>query len=235
MTKQPFRLVDWATFAFVGALLGAVGALLTGRFTAATVFAAAVVLSAVLARRWSRLYPGPMPHAVRWVLLLPRGKQSPEHLRAVLAPRAGERMLEIGPGIGVYSLPIATALAPDGGLEAIDVQAEMLADLSRRAATAGVRNITTVHGDAQRLPYPDASFDAAYIVEVLGEIPDPAAALRELRRVLKPGGRLIVGEAIFDPDYVRLSKLRRLAEAAGLSFAERRGSWHSYWARFQLA
>jgi trans-aconitate 2-methyltransferase len=54
-----------------------------------------------------------------------------------------------------------------------------------------VTNITATQGDARRLPYGNAAFDAAYLVAVLGEIPDEDAALRELARALKPGGRLI--------------------------------------------
>jgi SAM-dependent methyltransferase len=235
MTAQRLRPHDWAAVAAVAALLGALTALLFGRFALSAGLIAMVVISGMLARRWSRRHPGPMPHAVRWVLFLPRGAQSPDHLRAFLAPQRGERVLEIGPGVGIYALPIAAALAPDGALEALDVQAEMLADLAQRARAAGVRNITTRHGDAQSLPYPDATFDAVYLVEVLGEIPDPAAALRELRRVLKPAGRLVVGEAILDPDYVSLQTLRRLTDAAGFHFADKRGGWSAYFARFQAA
>lgn len=235
MTKQRMRLHDWATFAAAAALLGGIVCLLLGRWALAAALAGVVVASFFLARHSSRRHPGPMPHAVRWVLFLPRGNQSPEHLRSILAPQPGERVLEIGPGVGIYALPIAGTLAPGGALEALDIQEEMLADLARRAATAGVRNIVTRHGNAQQLPYPDASFDAAYLVGVLGEIPDPAAALQELRRILKPRGRLIVGETVLDPDYVRLPRLHSLAGDAGLAFIEQRGSWHSYFARFQAA
>src|SRR5262249_52305711 len=153
-----------------------------------------VALGAVAtARTWSQRYPGPMPHVGSWTLFVPRGPLSATRLCAVLKPGRGERVLEVGPGVGIYSLPMAAALAPFGPVDAVDVEAEMLADVRRRAERAGVRNIVTTRGDAQRLEYPDATFDAAYLVSVLGEIPDPSAALRELRRVLKPGARLIVG------------------------------------------
>ncbi len=68
---------------------------------------------------------------------------------------------------------------------------------------------------------------------MLGEIPDQDAALRELARVLKPGGRLVVGELFGDPHWVSPGSLRRRAEAAGLVFARRSGSPLGYFARFE--
>lgn len=154
--------------------------------------AAAVALGAHMAGRlWSRQSPVPMPYFMRWILLVPRGPHSPTRLRRVLQPRNGERILEIGPGVGVHAVSIAAALRPDGVLDVLDVQREMLDDLVRRAARAGLTNIVARQGDAQELPYPDSTFDAAYLISVLGEVPDAPLALRELRRVLKPAARLI--------------------------------------------
>jgi SAM-dependent methyltransferase len=88
-------------------------------------------------------------------------------------------------------------------------------------------------GNGASLPYPEDDFDAAFLVTVLGEIPDPKAALRELRRVLKPTGRLVVGEIFFDPDFSRLGWLVKQAEAAGLRFERRSGPRSAYLARFR--
>jgi ubiquinone/menaquinone biosynthesis C-methylase UbiE len=176
-----------------------------------------------------------MPYALRWVLYLPRGPLTAARLRTMLEPAPGERVLEIGPGVGIYSLPIAQALAPDGMLDAIDIQRDMLADLATRARRAGVRNIAAAQGDAQHLAYDDGSFDAAFLVGVLGEIPDPAAALRELRRVLRPTGRLVVGEMLFgDPDAIAPTTLRKMVEEAGFVFERRQGPWLCYFARFRV-
>jgi ubiquinone/menaquinone biosynthesis C-methylase UbiE len=70
------------------------------------------------------------------------------------------------------------------------------------------------------------------LVAVLGEIPDQQQALRELARVIKPGGRLIVGELLGDPHWVSPSRLRERAERAGLSYGHRDGTPLAYFARF---
>jgi ubiquinone/menaquinone biosynthesis C-methylase UbiE len=99
----------------------------------------------------------------------------------------------------------------------------MLDHTTRRAREEGVTSIEPRQGDARRLSYPDATFDAAYLVAVLGEVPDQDAALRELRRVIKPDGRVVVGELLGDPHMVGERSLRRRASAAGLRFERRVG------------
>jgi ubiquinone/menaquinone biosynthesis C-methylase UbiE len=193
------------------------------------------VAGALLTRYWSLKYPAPMPYLLRWTLRVPRGNHSPEHLRRVLEPRPGERILEIGPGIGIHALPVATALAPEGALDILDVQQEMLDDVMRRAERAGIVNVAPRLGSAAALPYPDGVFEGAYLIGVLGEIPDGRAALRELRRVLKPGGRLVIGEVFFDSDFVRLGALAELATDAGFVFERKLGGWQNYLARFRPA
>ena len=69
------------------------------------------------------------------------------------------------------------------------------------------------------------------LTAVLGEIPDTAAALREIRRVLQSDGRLVVGELFGDPHFTTLSSLKREAAEIGLAYAERSGNWFAYFAR----
>lgn len=185
----------------------------------------------VAGRRWIARSPVPMPYFMRWVLLGPRGQQSPAQLQQVLRPRSGERILEIGPGVGVHALPVAASLQPEGVLDVLDVQQGMLDDLMRRAAGRGLTNIVPHRGDARHLPYGDATFDAAYLVSVLGEIPDVPAALRQLRRVLKPDARLVVSEIFVDPDFIPLRRLTEMAKDAGLTFERQRGPRFAYTTR----
>lgn len=233
-TVAGLRRQDWGTFVVVFAAVSVVIALVRGNGTWALVSAVLLAVALVLTRRWSRLYPAPMPHALRFLLHLSHPGLTPAVLQSVLAPRAGERLLEIGPGIDHHALPMAEILGPTGQLEVLDVQPAMLDDLRRRAAERGIGNIVANAGDAQQLPYPDASLDGAYLITVLGEIPSSEAALRELRRVVRPGGRIVVGELVIDPDYVPPSRLRELARAAGLTFAEQRGTWLAYMGRLMV-
>lgn len=90
----------------------------------------------------------------------------------------------------------------------LDLQAEMLALTMRRVRANNLVNVVPTRGDAAALPYPDGVFDAAYLVSTLGQVPDAPAALRELRRVLRPGGRVVVGELCYDPHGVFFGTLR---------------------------
>jgi ubiquinone/menaquinone biosynthesis C-methylase UbiE len=139
----------------------------------------------------------------------------------------------VGPGIGINALPVATAVAPAGVLDAVDVQKEMVRDLSARAEHAGVTNIVAVDGDATKLSYADATFDGIFLVTVLGEIPDQDAALGELRRVIKPNGRLVIGEMFIDPDFIPLRELQDRARRAGFALERRQGPRFAYFARFR--
>lgn len=189
-----------------------------------------VVLGGAL---WWRKHPSACPYGQRFWVEPPRPLITRRRLRELLEPQPGERLLEVGPGTGYYSLDVAEWVAPDGRLEIFDLQKAMLDHTMRRAAERGLDNVTPTQGDAHRLPYPDATFDAAFLVAVLGEIPDQEVALAELARVLQAGGRLLVGELFGDPHWVSPKRLRPRAEAAGLSFSRRSGTPLGYFARFE--
>lgn len=233
-TIAGLRRQDWAFFVAMFCLGGIVTSFAIGDRLAPAVWATGAVVAGMLARRWSRLYPAPMPHTLRWILHLSHPGLSPRALHRVLNPLQGERMLEIGPGIGHHALPTAEALGPGGRLDVLDIQPEMIEDLVARARRRGVTNIVPAEGDAERLPYGDATFDAAYLITVLGEIPHPHVALRELARTVKRGGRVVVGELFLDPDYVSPSRMRELARGAGLGFHAQAGSRFSYFAHLEV-
>jgi ubiquinone/menaquinone biosynthesis C-methylase UbiE len=186
--------------------------------------AAAVVGAAI----WWRRNPSACPYSQRFWVEAPHPFITRDRLREILAPQPGERVLEVGPGTGYYALPVAGWLAPGGRLDVLDIQQEMLDHTVERAAEQGIGNITPTLADAGSMPFGDDSFDAAYLVTVLGEIPDQGAALRELRRVVKPSGRIVIGELFGDPHMVTRRALERRATASGLRVEQQLGGrlWH---------
>jgi ubiquinone/menaquinone biosynthesis C-methylase UbiE len=196
--------------------------------TAARRLGLAAGLGVAGAALWWRKHPSACPYSQRFWVEAPHPFITRERLRSALQPAAGERVLEVGPGTGYYALPVARWLEPSGRLDVLDIQQEMLDHTLRRAASEGIGNIAGERADAREMPYPDETFDAAYLVTVLGEIPDQDAALRELRRVVKPAGRIVVGELFGDPHMVTFRGLRDRAEAAGLKVERRLGGrlWH---------
>jgi ubiquinone/menaquinone biosynthesis C-methylase UbiE len=196
---------------------------------------------------WWRKNPSACPYGQRFWVEAPHPIITRERLREVLRPQPGERVLEIGPGTGYYTLDIAEWVgggsaagsaedgspAAPGTVEIFDLQQEFLDHVMRRAGERGIGNVVPTQGDATALPYEDASVDAVVLTAVLGEIPDTIAALREIRRVLRPSGRLVVGELFGDPHFTTLASLRRQATEAGLVFESRSGNWLGYFARLR--
>jgi ubiquinone/menaquinone biosynthesis C-methylase UbiE len=193
--------------------------------------AAAAVIGGAL---WWRIHPSACPYGQRFWVEAPHPFITRARLREALAPRPGERVLEVGPGTGYYTLDMAEWVGPAGRVDVLDLQQEMLDHVARRARERGLGTIHPTQGDAQALPYPDDTFDAAYLVAVLGEVPDQDAALRELARVLRPGGRLVVGELFGDPHWVSPAALHRRAERAGLRFERRVGRLLGHFGVFGL-
>ena len=194
------------------------------------ILAAAAAITGVAL--WWRKNPSACPYSQRFWVEAPHPLITRARLKKILDPKAGDRILEVGPGTGYYTLDVAEWVKPDGEVEILDLQQEMLDHTIRRAGERGLVNVNPTQSDATSMPYEDDSFDAAFLVTVLGEIPDQDAALRELARVLKPGGRLVVGELLGDPHYVRLAPLRLRASGAGLAFERRVGNALGYFARF---
>jgi ubiquinone/menaquinone biosynthesis C-methylase UbiE len=195
---------------------------------------AAVVVVYVLVGLWMRRHPSAMPYAVRFFLAFPRRALHRRRLLEVLTPKPGERVLEIGPGAGYYTFDVAQAVGT-GRVEVLDLQQAFLDHVARGAKARDLNNIGATLGDASSLPYENDSFDALFLVSVLGEIPDEQAALREFARVLKPGGRLVVGESLpgGDPHAIFFASLRRRVEPVGFRFDRRLGSSIAYFAAFR--
>jgi ubiquinone/menaquinone biosynthesis C-methylase UbiE len=191
----------------------------------------AATLATLGAALWWRKNPSACPYGQRFWVQAPHPVVTRDRLREVMRPEPGERILEIGPGTGYYTLDIAEWVGPGGKVEIFDLQQEFLDHTVGRARERGLANVVPTQGDATALPYEDDSMDAVVLTAVLGEIPDPGAALREIRRVLKPTGRLMVGELFGDPHFTTLASLKRQAAEAGIAWETHSGNWFAYFAR----
>ncbi len=115
-----------------------------------------------------------------------------EHWLGLLDPRRGERVVDIGAGIGDMTVPIAQRIRPGGVVHALDLSPGLLQHARHLAGQTGVLDaVVTDTGDAGALPYDDGTFDAALCRWVLLHLPVPQQALAEMRRVLRPGGRVL--------------------------------------------
>jgi ubiquinone/menaquinone biosynthesis C-methylase UbiE len=177
----------------------------------------------MVAALWWRKNPSACPYGQRFWVEAPHPFITRTRLFEALAPLEGENLLEVGPGTGYYSLDAAGWVGPEGSLDIFDIQQEMLDHTMVRAAERGIANIRATQGDATSLPYAPTTFHGAFLVTVLGEIPDRSAAMAELARVIRPGGRLVVGELLGDPHWVSPKTIAALAEEAGFSVERRLG------------
>lgn len=147
-------------------------------------------------------------------------------LRHGLQP--GMRVLDIGPGNGRYTVAAAQRVGPTGHVVAVDIEPKMIPRVRQRAHAAGVTNLTPLVTSAHDLPFAGATFDAATMITVTGEIPEPVRALRDVRRVLRPGGTLACSELFVDPDYPLAQTLQTQAGSAGLWVKQRIGGFFYY-------
>ncbi|MEQ1872738.1 MAG: methyltransferase domain-containing protein [Ilumatobacteraceae bacterium] len=113
---------------------------------------------------------------------------------------AGQRLIDVGCGLGEAALALAADLGDDGEIVGIDVSAEMLRVAQSKAADARCRVRFTL-GDALALAEPDDSFDAARSERTLQWLTDPMAAVAEMARVVRPGGRV----SLIDTDWSTLA------------------------------
>ncbi|GAB5438367.1 methyltransferase domain-containing protein [Falsiruegeria mediterranea] len=113
-----------------------------------------------------------------------------------LAPAPGDKILDLGCGNGLMTSELSRAVGPKGHVTGLDPSTDMRTSAAKHCA--GQTNVTFVEGMADDMPFEDQSFDGAVSVQVFEYIPDIPAALAEVQRVLKPGGRLVIGDMHWD-------------------------------------
>jgi len=147
-----------------------------------------------LHRMWADVAPGWAEHAAYTDA---RAARLTERMLELTAPRPGDRVLELACGAGGTGLAAAARVAPGGEVVLSDVAAEMTAIAAARAAALGLANVATRELDLERIDEPDESYDVVLCREGLMFATDPALAAREIRRVLRPGGRVAL--AVWGP------------------------------------
>lgn len=193
-----------------------------------------IVLVQTVGRLVRKLYPFPMPAFAAQMLDTPlrRLVTDPAVILERVGIQPGMRVLELGPGPGFFTPEAAQRVGPAGKLECVDIEPALVEKLQTKVRRLGLDNVEARVGDARALPFDDGAFDVVFLITVLAEIPDRVGALREIRRVLKPDGRLSVTEFLPDPDYPLQRTVIRWAEAAGFELAESHGNLFCYTLNF---
>jgi ubiquinone/menaquinone biosynthesis C-methylase UbiE len=149
--------------------------------------------------------PAHVPHRTHvcpwwlgWTLIFPlrRWLQRPESwLDAVV--RSGDRVLEVGPGMGFFTVPLAERVGPTGRIWCVDLQPRMLTALGRRLRRRALAERVTLRAcSAEDLNVADlsGSMDLALLIYVLHEVPDPRRTLEQVAASLRVGGRVLLVE-----------------------------------------
>lgn len=133
---------------------------------------------------------------------------------------AGMWVLDAGCGPGRLTLPAANRVGESGRVIALDVQPKMLEQLEQRVTEHQFTNVDLLLAGLGEGKLPADTFHVAFLVAVLGEVPDKLTALKEIYDSLKVSGILSVTEALPDPHYQPVARVRRLAQEVG--FIEQR-------------
>jgi arsenite methyltransferase len=131
------------------------------------------------------------------------GTGNPFSLGAI---QPGERVVDIGCGAGIDSLIAARMVGPTGQVVGVDMTPTMLHKARQGAAKAGIENVEFREGYGESLPVPDSWADVVISNGVLNLMPDKDAGLQEMNRVLKPGGRLQIGDILVQKEVPESAK-----------------------------
>ncbi|MEX1019802.1 MAG: class I SAM-dependent methyltransferase [Litorilinea sp.] len=175
--------------------------------------------------------PRPMPRQMAKLLDHPLRMRyrNPGATLGLFGLGAGMQVVDLGCGSGTFTVEMARMVGAQGMVHAVDLQQPVLEMAQARVVDAGFGAQVRFHNvGAYQLPLDDDSIDVAVLIATLGEIPDKLLALLELRRVLKPGGRLAISEELPDPGYLPAGLARALIIEAGFAFGGHSGSPFCY-------
>jgi ubiquinone/menaquinone biosynthesis C-methylase UbiE len=162
-----------------------------------------------------------------------------QKLCEIVAARPGERLLEVGSGSGIICRMLAPNLQPGGQIVGVDISPEMTSEAQKYAFAEKIDNrIAFETCTAESLPYPDASFDGAIAARLLLHAAEPEAVIREMKRVVKTGGRVIVMDWDFDTvtvDYPDRELTRRLLHWRSDHHGGNNWSGRQLWGRMREA
>lgn len=142
--------------------------------------------------------------------------QNPEE---IIRPyvREGDTVLDVGPGMGYFSIPLAKIVGENGRVFAADVQSEMLKALQKRAKRAGVEHRVTLHLCQKDSLGLDIKFDFVLAFWMIHEVPDQDSFFREMRSLLKPNGKFLMSEPAVHVTKVMYDKAVEKAMRAGFT------------------
>lgn len=178
-----------------------------------------------------RRHPHPMPHQFANMLDHPLRMRyrNPIETLGDMGFAEGMTVLDLGCGTGTFTVEMARMVGSTGTIHAVDLQQSLLVQAATRVEQANLpASVHFHHSGAYQLPLEQSTIDLAVVIATLPQIPESQVALAELRRVIKPGGRLAISEELPDPAYVLPQITRRHAEAAGFTFAHQSGSPFCY-------
>jgi ubiquinone/menaquinone biosynthesis C-methylase UbiE len=157
---------------------------------------------------------------------------SPQKLIDRLELREDSVVLEVGPGPGYFSAKVAQAL-PQGKLFLADIQKEMLDHAKKRLTRKKINNVEYHLCDVSSLPFGNDSFDAIFMVTVLGEIENRQKCITEFNRVLHKNGILSISEQAGDPDKLEAEEIKSLLQDSGFKFDKIYGTNRNFTINFR--
>jgi len=198
----------------------------------------AFFLGQALVRIFRKLYRVPAPAFIGRLLDsdIRRWQQPPAEIIERSGIKKGMTVVDLGCGSGAFTPFVARVVGEQGKVYAVDIQPAMLRQLKRKLARTenqDIRNIELKQAGAYDLPFENESIDLVYMITVLPEIPDRGRALREIKRILRPGGILAVTELLPDPDYPLRTTTVKICQREGFIMDANLGNLWNYTVRFK--